>query len=481
MMSVHSAEWTADEMRGWLRSQRRGRHRGWLDWYFLGFAAVILGTMGASLASRIQIPLLPCAPESACVPAMGLLPVAWLVATAVLVGMAASLLGPLAVDAATAAWVLSLPLDRTELLAPDLYRILLIAAVVGLLSGVLLWLTVAPSPVWIVGCTSAGALAVLAAVLAQQGDGWRVLWADGLLAIAGLLLLGALGVSPVVASTVTALAATIATSATAWRFWRRARAGLCTMPSFVLARQGRRRAGLAGAVSAADAGFLLDVIAVSLGGSRPARPLNTTARLRWSALASYEVRRLALRSPGFLLGLLLVMIGTLAIPLASVHVLAAACLTLVPALALLLTSVRTVVIAPGLRRALGLPSWLQVTALGFGAILAAAAWVSWAGSLLLVSGFTAGPAFQLAWAVAATGLAGAYRRVAAPSPNFTSGIVLTEIGPVPVAALWNALTGFDAAIAMAVMVLTGVAPALCAVVATITLLWSLRSAAQTAA
>lgn len=481
MMSVHSAEWTAVETRNWLRAQRRGRHRGWLDWYFLGFAAVILGAMGASLVSRVQFPLLLCAPESAlCVPAMGLLPVAWLVATAVLTALVASLLGPLAVDAATAAWILPLPLDRTELLAPDLHRILLIAVGVGLLSGVLLWLSVTPSPIWIVACTSAGALAVLAAVLAQQGDGWRVRWADGLLLVAGSLLLGVLSAFPVVTSTMIALVTTIVTSATAWRFWRRSRAGLGAMTGSVLARQGRRRAGLAGAVSTADAGFLLDVIAVSLGGSRTARPLNTTARLRWSALAGYEVRRLALRSPGLLLGLPLVMIGAVALLVAPAEVLAASCIVLVPVLALLLTSVRALVTGPGLRRAIGLPSWLQVTALGFGATLAAAIWVIWAGSLLLVSGFTAGSAFPLAWAVAATGLAGAYRRVAAPPPNFTSGIVLTELGPVPVAALWNALTGFDTALAMAALVLTGAAPVLCAVAATIGLLWSLRSVAQVA-
>lgn len=471
---MHSVEWTAPELRAWLRTHRRRRARSWTDWYYLGFAAVILGTMGVSLVSKVQLPLLSCAPGSAiCLTMVNALPLLWLAVTAIAVSVGASLLGPLAVDVATAAWILPLPVDRTELLAPDLHRVLLIAAAVGLLFGGVLWLSITPSPIWAAACSSAGVLAVLTALLAQQDGSWRSLRSTGSLATAGLVLLGSLSLSSTVPSTVTALIALIATSALTLRYWTRARAGLGSMVGPVLARQGRRRAGLAGAVATADAGFLLDVLAVSLRGSRTARPLNTTARLRWGALAGYEVRRLAVRSPGFLLGLALVMIGTLAIPLASAPVLAAACLALVPALGLLLSSVRTVVTTPGLRRAIGLPAWVQLTALGAGAFLAATVWTVWAGSLLLLTGLAVAPAFLLAWAVAAVGLGGAYRRVAAPPPNFTNGIVLTELGPVPVAALWNALTGFDAVLAMAAMVLSGAPPILCAGLATVTLLWSL--------
>ena len=61
------------------------------------------------------------------------------------------------------------------------------------------------------------------------------------------------------------------------------------------------------------------------------------------------------------------------------------------------------------------------------------------------------------------------RAPAQPGPEL-DGLVLP--------ALWNALTGFDTALAMAAMVLSSASPILCAGLATLALLWSVHTAAR---
>ncbi|MFT3889373.1 MAG: DUF6297 family protein [Arachnia sp.] len=138
---MHSAEWTAGELRSWVRAHRQGRRREWADWYHLGFAVVLVAAMGTSLISRIAVPLFSCAPgAAACLTGISLLPSLWVAATITVVGAMASLLGPLAVSVAVGSWILPLPIDRAELLAPDLRRVVVIGLAVGLLSGAALWL-----------------------------------------------------------------------------------------------------------------------------------------------------------------------------------------------------------------------------------------------------------------------------------------------------------------------------------------------------
>ena len=169
----------------------------------------------------------------------------------------------------------------------------------------------------------------------------------------------------------------------------------------------------------------------------------------------------------------MIMVATMPLPLAGM--LATACIALVPALGLMLSSLRVVVRAPGLARALGLTPFVQGVALASGAILAASIWAACTASLLVASGQPPTAAALLAGATGTAGLAGALRWVAAPPPIFTTGILMTDLGPVPVTALRTALTGFDLAIPVAVLVLTGAPPAVCAAAAGATLLWSLVS------
>lgn len=126
----------------------------------------------------------------------------------------------------------------------------------------------------------------------------------------------------------------------------------------------------------------------------------------------------------------------------------------------------------GLARALGLGRGAQVQALTVGAALAAATWIVACGLLLVVSGLPLLTASLLAWAVGASGLAGALRWVSSSSPDFSGGIVMTDAGPVPVSALLSATAGFDVALVTAGLLLIGTPPVLCAALACLALAWS---------
>lgn len=473
MLTMDGAGWTVSDMRAWLLAHRRRRRTGWIDWYYRTVAVIIVGSMVASLAGGFSFQPLGCAPVSAgCVVALTLLPLTWTVALTVLVGAGAALLGPLAVGPATAAWVLALPLDRAETLSPDLGRLILVGTVVGATSGVVLWLLSAGSPVWIAACAAGGALAVVSAVLAQQGGGGTSLARAGVAVSAAWGLFGAVMLTQTASPTLIASAVTAILASSAWWLGRRARAGLGSMSRFDLARHGRWRSGLAGAASAADAGLVLDLLTHRLAAGRRSRPLGTPAGRGATALAGYEIRRL-------LLGWVAAMILAAAAPLSPSAMLAASCVVMVPALGLMASSLRMVVRAPGLARAIGLSPFAQRAALVSGAALAAAAWIAWATVPMLASGQPPLATVLLAWATGAAGLAGALRWVSAPTPVFTTGLIMTDLGPVPVGALRSALTGFDVAIPVAALVVAGVSPVMCAAAASIALLWTLVSPVQT--
>lgn len=471
------AEWTAGELRTWLRAQRRARRRGWADWYYLGFAIVVIAAMAGSFLNGVQLPLWQCAPDAvSCLAGLTLLPLLWTAATVVGVSSLASLLGPLAVSAAEGAFLLSLPVDRAELLTPEVRRVVLVGLAVGLVSGVLLWLATAHSPVWIIGCGLAGSLAVLAAVLAQQA-GWTSLWRLGVGALGALAVPATLELVGLAPPPAVALLAAVALSLLTWRCWTRVRSGLATMTRWSLVRQGQLRASLAGAVSTADTNLVLDVVGLRLVGS-PGRPLLVNARTRWGALAGLEVNRLIRRSPRLLIGVAIATVFSANAPAAPSMVLAIAAIALVPALGLLLTSLRKVTLAPGLRRAIGLAPLAQVTALAAGAVLAVVGWVAWSSALLLAGGLPLSSALLLAGSAGVAGLAGALRRIAVPAPDFTSGFVLTEAGALPVSALMTAASGFGTTLLISVMVLTDTSPVACALAALLALLWSIRAATR---
>ncbi|HMQ66474.1 MAG TPA: DUF6297 family protein [Arachnia sp.] len=468
---MRNAEWTADDLRAWLRAHRRRPRRSWSDWYALAFAAVVLLPMIVSLAGELRLPLLTCEAGATCVAATGVLPFTWIAASFLAVAAVSSLLGPIATTAATASWVLATPLDRGDLLSPGLSRIVVVGVGIGLLSGVLLWVLAGGSPLWIAACTSTAVLAVLSAALAQQGGGWHTLRAAVAIAAASWTMLGALSLTQVVGPVLVAAVTTACAAFLAWRVAARVKVGLAGMSRFSLARHSQTRAGLAGAAAGADAGLVLDIAALNLGGTRSSRALTTT-RSGWPALAGYEVRRLARRSPQLLWGLPATIVAAAFIPIHPTFGLATACVVLVPALGLMLSSLRAVLRSRGLARALGLGRGAQVQALTVGAALAAATWIVACGLLLVVSGLPLLTASLLAWAVGASGLAGALRWVSSSSPDFSGGIVMTDAGPVPVSALLSATAGFDVALVTAGLLLIGTPPVLCAALACLALAWS---------
>ncbi|MFT3875055.1 MAG: DUF6297 family protein [Propioniciclava sp.] len=474
---MDSAEWTAADLRSWLRERRERPRTGWMDWYYRLFAVLLVVAMGASLARGVRLPLLACPPGfGSCLTAVTVFPLVWSAATVLVTAAAASLAGPISVTTAAASFVLALPLDRGDLLAPRLDRVLAGGVIGGLLSGLVLWLVVAPSPAWIAVCACAGALAVLSAVVAQQG-GWRRQWIGVAVGVVVLAVVAALMLTGVGTPTVLASALALVAGVAAWWLRGRARAGLGCLSRFVLADRARLHAGLAGAASGADAGLLLDIATVRLAGTGTRRRLSAGGA-GGRALAGYEVRRLVLRSPRLLVGVAAVMVTTLALPVHPTLVLALVCLTLVPALGLALSNLRTLIRAPGLARALGLSRLVRNLAGSAGAALAASVWCGVAVALLMMTGTPLGSAFLLAWAVGTAGLAGALRWIATPPPDFTTGLVMTDLGPVPVGALQNVLTGFTAPMIIVASIALEVPVALSAAVATAILVHAITSASR---
>ncbi|HMR47777.1 MAG TPA: DUF6297 family protein [Arachnia sp.] len=435
--------------------------------------------MVVSLASELRLPLLACmSPSTACTVALDLLPLTWLVASSLAVAAASTLLGPLAVSAATTAWVLATPVDREDLLTPDLTRVVIAGIGLGFVSGTLLWVLAGGSPVWIAACTATGALAVLSAVLAQQGEGWHTLKTSMAIAKIAWALLGALAFADVISPTLTAVALAALPTLLAGRAVLRARADLATMSRHALARRSQTRAGLVGAVSGADVGLALDILALNLGGTGSGTALRSTCHTGWRALAGYEVRRVARRSPRLLWGLSGAIVAMAFIPIHQRVGLALACLALVPALGLILSSLRAVLRSRGLARALGLGRGASVSSLTSGAALAAAAWAVACSVVLIGSDMTPLPAVLLAWSVGASGLAGAIRWAASPPPDFAHGIIATDLGPIPVTAISRITSGFGVAFAMAVLLLVGTPVVACAVPAGLALAWSIIKAAR---
>lgn len=270
---------SAGGLRVWVRRHRRRPGRDWAEWYYVTFAVVLVGSMAVSLARGIDLPLIACAPAaSGCQVALELLPLTWIAVASVLAGAIGSLVGPVAVTAATASWLLATPVDRTDLLSPQLDRLVLAGLVVGVLSGVAIWL-ITGSPWWLGASASAAALALLSAALAQQGGLKHLVGSAAVTAVAWAASAVFILVEPG-SATLVALGITAALMLLAWRTWRHARTGLGSLSRFRLAQQGRDRVGLAGAVSSADAGLLLDLVAPRLAasGSRPILPRSVGRR-----------------------------------------------------------------------------------------------------------------------------------------------------------------------------------------------------------
>mgnify|MGYP003374761407 FL=1 len=467
MVDVSGREWNAHDLAAWQAGRARARAPWeWTDWFVLAFALLMLGSMAASVIGSFHIPLIDCgeAWSATCVPARLGLPIFWTAASGVVVALLAVLAGPLAVGPAASTWLLSLPVDRGQLLAAPFRRLTVAGACFGLVAGVLLWALAGVSWWWVAASVVAATSAITATVLSQQGVpplSWTVLLVATCLLYLALSSVALLGTLPSeIAGCVTALLLLAFSAYTGWLAHR----GLGRLNRYALAERGRWSEGITGASQGADGGLVLDIVAPRLAGRRRRSIRGERGTGGW-AVVRYECARIARRSPALLIAMPLV--WTLAFVGMLIHpsTLAIATIAGVPALGLVLSSLRVVGRAPGLARTLPLSRRALRLALTSGAFAVTLLWIS---SLTLATWAAGVPVVQALPFAAACGvasLAGAIRWVGAGSPNFETGYVMTDAGPVPLGALATAVRGFDVAALVGALIAVGLPAPACVLVA----------------
>lgn len=72
------------------------------------------------------------------------------------------------------------------------------------------------------------------------------------------------------------------------------------------------------------------------------------------------------------------------------------------------------------------------------------------------------------------GLAAALRWVSTGSADFSAGIIMTDMGPVPLGAFFTAIRGLDVLVLVVLPALVGLSPSYCLPVVPLCLLYSMR-------
>lgn len=306
--------------------------------------------------------------------------IAWAVGSGLLALGISRWNGPLAASPATSFWLLQGPVDRTELYSGPRRRTLLWGGGAAVASGLLTGLATLAWPVGVV---------------------------------AGLLTLAAVVVA------------------------------LRTEPLLVrpLRRAHLRRDLVRGTLTSGDTGLAVDLLVRHrLDGSTPTRRL----RPRGSGLGSLmTLEALRVRSrmglwPGWVAALAAGLV-TLAVPVVHVAVLGLVCFGLfLPGLGML----RMLASSPGLARLFPQRGWRLRAALVAPHLMVAAAVAALLGAAtLLVPG--ARVALLMPSAIVAVALAAAVRWTSIQTPDHSTGIVMTESGPVPLGAMLTAARGAD--------------------------------------
>ena len=423
---------------GWRHERRRGRSAG--DVYVAVFAVLVLGSMAWSALRTVGLPLVHCA-SAPCERALALTAASGAVVVPALVAVIASLWGPLAVSPGAAWWVVSGPVDRAGILRPVLLRTIAAALIGGAAGSGLLWLLIGDTAWWLLPGALASSAAV-GALCARQSESpaltGRSLAATAVtwLAVVAAAERFAPGVAPWVSAVGALVAAVFMVFA--------ARRSLSGVTRAALADAGGRRQELTAAGVAVDAQWLADAAVRPLLATRYRRlRLHGTG---WRTLAMVDVARLTRRSPRVLWCTVPLLIG-----LGWVTIAPDPSLAPVPAMLLalvltpLLTSVRTLGRAAGLRRGLPLSRRAAVLASSAGALTITAVWL---GLMLLVALLLPGAGWwHIAPAVTASAIAGylgAVRWATGSAPEFGTGYVMTDAGPVPVSAMFSLAHGLDA-------------------------------------
>ena len=463
-----------------LRKASRSPHReqSLSDWYITGLAGAMvtvglisLFTLSSWTPSGCLDPRCPADVESSSL--------AIVVAFSLLLHLAGLAVGPVSVSKAESFWIFSSPMDRRSLMSRRKSSLLLRSVLGGLAIGLLHYGVWNANPWWLVAFTFA-AVGVMALAMLFQGRGRPTS-----LMMAVALFLAALLTAFISASTALSGVAVgapflpVAVSATAALVllltgraaWKRPDG----LPLHDLRRAQGERDAMAGAFSAADSGLFLDVIGARLLASRS---FVTAPRLKlagWGAILEAETRR-CLRSP-LLLTRVLALMATIGLSsLLGIHAaVLGICLGTMVFTSLNAPALRTYATSMGLARSfpqsaatirllLSLPTAILIVALCL-AIPAMTALVP-STPLPLPNGLS----FV---AAAIAGLAGGIRWTATLPPQFTSGILMSEMGPIPISAMMNAIRGIDAAVLLSLPILLGLNPLFSVTVPLLGLLWVL--------
>lgn len=456
-----------------LQESRRPRTgRSFTDWYVAVLAMVLaVASIGGYLVLRTtQLGCIrsPC-PLSDETSSLTLLLLSTAVTSAL--GM---LRGPVSVTAAEAFWVFSSPLPRGPLLARRKVGILLGGALGGVAMGLLHFAVWNANPWWLLTFPVWSALAMSIAMLLQGGAsrvrraGVAVLILSTVTAaFAAVTLPPNVFVSVATVPTVTVVLGAALLGTTIRRGLRRSNA---------LSLQSLRRAhstgdAVAGAVSAADSGLLLDVATLSLLAGRSFVPRFRVRGVGWRAVLSGEVQRL-LRSPLLLARLLLLLTALALAHLTGIpELLAAISLSTLFFTGLGASAFRQYVTSPALARSFpqSAPAMRVLLALPT-ILLAVGVLVAFSVVATLLPGPPLPDGFTIGAAIVA-GIAGGFRWATSAPTQFSAGVVMTEAGPVHISAILNAVRGFDVVLIVVVILLTGVNPLFCLAIAVAILTW----------
>ncbi|GAA1389439.1 DUF6297 family protein [Luteococcus peritonei] len=433
-------------------TQPAGRRRGAMEIYVTSFAVLLVAAALGSLASS-AVPAAVSSPAALTTLGSGLTIMATLTSL-----MGGWLTGPLHTTPELAAWLLASPVDRADLLRPQLLRQLVLALLVGLAGTVLLHLATGTAGPWLVSLVLAPPCGWL---LAASSQAWTARGTRSKLvgAVGVVVLLILTRILPA-AATLALLAGLCASCG--WFTWRH----LGRLDRFSLATAGRRTDAMMGASLGARQVLMLDLVAARL--QRGSRRLPSTGRGA-RAVARVDVSRVVFRYPALLLALLALDLLAIELPATAAPTLLLAGQTVL--LAIALGGLRTVLASAGLHRSLlHSPVWLTAGA----AALALSNAVLLGGATLLAGG--SGVTTLLA--VALLSLAAAVRLSSAPAPDFSTGLVMTEAGVLPVGALLGAARGWDLCLVGIVLVSLPVPPAVTVVGAGLALGLVVRRAAR---
>lgn len=471
--AVHDAD-------AFLRGTRRPhrRERSLSDWYIFGLAGVLILMGVISLIAFNPRPPTGCALPS-CSVTVESSSAAVALGFSLVVYLAGLVLGPISVNAAEVFWVFSAPLDRRSLLRRRKGVLVMCTFIAGVVVGVIHFGFWNANPWWIATFPLA-ALAAMALAMLHEGRPPPIKVATVAILSVGAAAAGAGSVSSVFgAATIGSMLVPVAVAFAAisallligFRAWRRPE----ILPLRVLRRVHAARDAVAGAVSSADSGLLVDVISAQLLVKTSFVTPFTLKGTGWSAVLDAEARR-CLRSPMLLLRTLLLVAWAAITSLFGLSgVLVGISMGTMVFSSLNASALRLYATSTGLARLFPQPQvsmrvllLLPTALLIMGLVLA----------FSVIAAFSPGPGLSFptglaVLAAAVAGLAGGVRWTTAPPTQFGIGIVMTEMGPIHVSAFMNAIRGIDVAVLLTLPVTLGLSPLWSLIIAVAGLIWLL--------